>query len=162
MLGNESSAEFIRDWSVLMSKHYRDREQTPDGWVRLGSGCYRVAYLNELEGIVYKVEHRYGVAYGQTNEGEFQNLRSMRLTRLPKGIRFPRYHLYSLDGRTVAAMEYLPKLLSEFSRYVGEGATYWNLQSKLCDTFPDLWDMHGANIAVDENTKEIVPIDLGV
>lgn len=159
MLGNESSAEFIRDWSLLTSKHYRP-EQAPQGWTRLGSGCYRVAYLNALEGIVYKVEHRYG-GFGQTNEGEFQKLRSMRLTRLPKGIRFPRYHLYSLDGRTVAAMEYLPKLLKDFSRYGGEGATYWNLKSKLCDTLPDLWDMHGANIAVDENTKEIVPIDLG-
>lgn len=159
MLGNESSAEFIRDWSLLMSKHYRS-EQAPQGWTRLGSGCYRVAYLNALEGIVYKVERCYGTG-GQTNEGEFQKLRSMRLTRLPEGIRFPRYHLYSLDGRTVAAMEYLPKLLKDFGRYVGEGATYWNLKSKLCDTFPDLWDMHGANIAVDENTKEIVPIDLG-
>lgn len=161
MLGNESSAEFIRDWSVLMSKHYREQEQTPDGWVRLGSGCYRVAYLNALEGIVYKVERRYGSAYNQTNEGEFQQLRSMRLTTLPKGIRLPRYHLYSLDGRAVAAMEYLPKLLASFSRY-GEGQTYWNLRGKLCETFPDLWDMHGDNIAVDENTKEIVPIDLGV
>lgn len=160
MLGNESSAEFIRDWSVLTSGHSGQREAAPDGWVRLGGGCYRVAYLNALEGIVYKVERRYGTG-GQTNEGEFQQLRSMRLTRLPRGIRFPRYHLYSLDGRTVAAMEYLPKLLNDFNRYNGEGVTYWNLRSKLCDTFPDLWDMHGANIAVDENTKEIVPIDLG-
>lgn len=159
MLGNEQSAEFIRDWSVLMSKHCREREQTPDGWVRLGSGCYRVAYLNAIEGIVYKVEHRYGSG-GQTNEGEFQNLCRMMLTRLPQGIRFPRYHLYSLDGRTVAAMEYLPKLLKSFSHY-GEGQTYWSLQHKLCDTFPHLWDMHGGNIAVDERTSEIVPIDLG-
>lgn len=159
MLGNESSAEFIRDWSLLMSKHYRP-ERAPQGWTRVGRGCYRVAYLNESEGTVYKVEHSYG-GFGQTNEGEYLKLRSMMLTRLPAGIRFPRYELHRLDGRTVAAMEYVPRLLADFSNFEPDGNIYWSLKNVLCRTFPDLWDMHAKNVGVDVNTKEIVPIDLG-
>lgn len=160
MLGNETSAEFIRDWYALMHKHHRWEERAPEGWVRLGDGCYRAAYLHVDENVVYKVEHKYGRG-GQTNEGEFKQLCDIKFTKLPKGIHLPRYHLHKLDGRTVAAMEYVPKLLSSFSTYRGAGVSYWILRAALCETLPQLSDMHGDNIAVDEDTQEIIPIDLG-
>jgi hypothetical protein len=57
-------------------------------------------------------------------------------------------------------MEYLPRLLSSYSS-VGDGSGYWNARSGLCQIFPDLWDAHGGNIAVDQESGQIVPIDLG-
>lgn len=158
-LGSEENAEFIRDWFVLMHKHDRDTYNPPKGFKRLGSGAYRVAYLSEVENVVYKVEWRYSQSYGQSNEEEYLNLRSMMLRKLPDTVRFPKYHLWELDGRTVAAVEYLPNLLDTYGRE--RGAKYWDAKRDLCRTFPDLWDSHGANIAVDEKAGKIVPIDLG-
>lgn len=158
-LGSEENAEFIRDWFVLMDKHGRSTYTPPSGFRRLGSGAYRVAYLSEVENVVYKVEWRYGRSDEQSNQEEYLNLRSMMLRKLPDTVRFPKYHLWELDGRTVAAVEYLPNLLDT---YGGErGAKYWAAKRDLCRTFPDLWDSHGANIAVDEEAGKIVPIDLG-
>ena len=160
MLGNEKDATFIRDWYLLMAEHYRSQENPPCGFKRLGFGCYRVAYLHEATNVVYKIEHRYDDC-GQTNLAEYRKLRSYMLRKMPKDIRFPQYHLWKLDGRTVAAMEYFPKLLWSFSRYGGEGEKYWTASGRLGDALPDLWDTHGANIAVDEENGQIVPIDLG-
>ena len=160
-LGDKADAEFIRNWHLLMRKRYPSIESAPDGFKYLGEGCYRTAYLDEGTNVVYKVENRYGDDYGQSNREEYLNLRSMMLRKLPTNIRFPEYHLWELDGRTVAAMEYLPRLLDSFPQYGEEGQSYWGARRELCRTFPALWDSHGANIAVDENTKQIVPIDVG-
>lgn len=159
-LGSEENAEFIRDWFVLMRKHGRDTCTPPEGFKRLGSGAYRVAYLSEPENVVYKVEWCYGRSFDQSNQEEYLNLRSMMLRKLPDTVRFPKYHLWELDGRTVAAVEYLPNLLDQYGRWNG-GQKYWGAKRDLCRTFPDLWDSHGANIAVDEEAGKIVPIDLG-
>lgn len=159
-LGFETEAEFIRDWFILMDKHGRDTYLPPRGFKRLGSGAYRVAYLSEETNVVYKVEQTYGRSYDQSNEEEYLNLRSMMLRKLPETVRFPKYHLWRLDGRTVAAMEYLPKLLNQYGGRNG-GQKWWEAKRDLCLTFPDLWDSHGANIAVDEEAGKIVPIDLG-
>ncbi len=158
-LGSEEEAEFIRDWFILMDKHDRDTYNAPSGWRRLGNGAYRVAYLSEVTNVVYKVESLYGRPVGQSNEEEYLNLRSMMLRKLPETVRFPKYHLWRLDGRTVAAMEYLPRLLNSFGPRAGR--EYWQARNDLCRTFPDLWDSHGGNIAVDEEAGKIVPIDLG-
>ena len=159
-LGTEENAEFIRDWFILMNKYDRDTHYAPEGFRRLGNGAYRVAYLNEVENVVYKIEWNYGRSYDQSNKEEYLNLRSMMLCKLPETVRFPKYHLWELDGRTVAAMEYLPNLLDQYGGWNG-GQKWWDAKRELCRTFPDLWDSHGANIAVDEESGKIVPIDLG-
>lgn len=160
--GNETDARFIRDWYVLMAEHRREyQEQPPSGWSKLGSGCYRAAFLNTMSGLVYKVEHRYGNGYGQSNQGEAETFRRFMLRKLPKGCRLPRWAHYELDGRGVMVMEHFEKLLHDYSMYSEEGAPYWNAQNKFSSSFPDLWDLHGSNIAVDEETRTIVPIDLG-
>lgn len=160
MLGNKYDAEFIRDWFLLMWKHGQDETCAPNGFRYLGSGAYRSAYLHELTNVVYKVERNYGNSYDQSNKEEYLNLRSMMLRKLPKEIRFPEYYLWELDGKTVAAMEYLPNLLDQYGQW-NDGRRYWDAKRELCRAFPDLWDAHGANIAVDEATQQIVPIDLG-
>lgn len=160
-IGHEYEAGFIRDWLRLTSKYSRHEDAAPGGFKRLGSGCYRVAFLSEESKVVYKVQHSADERY-QSNRGEYLNLRSMMLRKLPKEIRFPRYYLWELEGRgdEVAAMEYLPKLLDSFGNF-GGGGKYWAARNGLCRIFPDLWDSHGANIAVDEESGQIVPIDLG-
>jgi hypothetical protein len=160
-VGRKEEAEFIRDWFRVMDKHGRATYQAPDGFKRLGNGAYRVAYLAKDSNVVYKVQWRATEQY-QSNRSEYLNLRSMMLCKLPEEIRFPKYHLWELDtpGDEVAAMEYLPKLLQNFSTF-GEGSRLWAARNTLCRVFPALWDSHGGNIAVDEKTGQIVPIDLG-
>lgn len=156
-LGTEAEASFISEWYQLMQKHGRWGE-SPARFENIGAGCYRTAFLSQDTNVVYKVEQSGYCA--QSNEEEYQNLRAMMLKKLPSNIRFPKYHLWKVEGGTVAAMEYFPRLLKSYSSY-GDGAPYWDARSKLCEIFPSLWDAHGGNIAVDEEAGQIIPIDLG-
>lgn len=152
MLGNETDARFIRDW-YLHKGCYLD---APKGWTRLGSGCYRTAFLSP-DGVVYKVQQNYAYSY-QTNKGEVEVIRRYWLRKLPRGCRFPRYQFFELDGKGVTAMERLPKLLKDFSRY--EENSPWTLLDRLQEALVDVYDLHGANIGVDE-VGMLVPIDMG-
>jgi hypothetical protein len=160
MLGNEHDAKFIRDWHFAEIREWQSAE-TPPGFLLIGSGCARVAYLHKKTNVVYKVEKRYNSGRLQSNEAEYNYLRSQILRKAPKGIRFPRYSLHRLDGRCVSALEYLPLLLRDFDVNTEEGSRYWDLRYRLVDFLPDLFDLHGQNIAVDADSGQIVPIDLG-
>lgn len=161
MIGNADDARFICDWYIgQLSTHDRYDVGAPKGWVRLGSGCYRAAFVSP-DGVVYKVQHRRDAgAYG--NAGEAQNLRRYWLTKMPKGCRLPRYRLFELGGEeTVIAMERFSKLLTDVSRYQSPGDRYWALKSALENVMYDLYDLHGRNVAIDEENNLLVPIDLG-
>jgi hypothetical protein len=159
MIGNADEALFIRDWYIGLGAERRyDSHDTPEGWERLGNGAYRAAFLSP-SGVAYKVQHSYKYS-SQSNAGEAKTLRRYWLTRMPKGCRLPRWSLYELDGKEVMAMERFTKLLNHFSHY-GEGSEYWDRVSDLNDVINDQWDFHGANLAVDEEAKLLVPIDLG-
>jgi hypothetical protein len=164
MLGNEENARFIRDWYLDVMREYYSgdndrRREAPEGWRRLGAGCYRQVYLHVETSVVYKVEHNYRDGW-QSNKGEAQNIRKLMFTRLPKGCRLPRYQLFRLDGKAVIAMEYFEKLLREFSMYGDSGRDYWTAKTEMLNAV-NLSDMHASNVAVDEINKQIVPIDLG-
>lgn len=167
MLGNEADARFIRDWHFDTGSQkdaWGDRTQRePEGWKRLGAGCYRVAYLSP-DGVVYKVQQHYakpGQWQSQSNKGEAETLRRYWLTKMPKGCRLPRWGFFELDGRGVVAMELLGRTLSQVSQYSPEGSRYWGALGRLQDVMRDVYDLHGGNLAVDEENQKLVPIDLG-
>jgi hypothetical protein len=160
VIGNADEALFIRDWYIGQGPQRRyESNDTPEGWERLGSGCYRAAFLSP-SGVVYKVQHSYEYS-GQSNAGEAETLRRYWLTRMPKGCRLPRWSLYELDGKEVMAMERFARLLSSFSSFSAEGEEYWKRLTALTDVIDDQWDFHGANLGVDEEAGLLVPIDLG-
>lgn len=161
MIGNESDAQFIRDYVLEGGERdiYGEVTSAPKGWVRLGSGCYRSAWLHEESNVVYKVEHWYSDGYGQSNAGEAKNLRRYYLTKLPEGCRLPRFGYFELDGRGVVAMERFDKLLKYVS-YYDDPHGYYTRLTHLQEALRDLWDLHGANLAIDEVNKLLVPIDL--
>lgn len=165
MLGNEEDARFIRDW------HFGGRRddwgnpvgELPEGWGRLGSGSYRIAYLSP-DGVVYKVQQRYalpGEYEGQSNKSEAENLRRFWLIKMPPGCRLPRFQFFELDGKGVMAMERLGRTLSQYSQWDEKGSNYWALRNKLYRTLTGVCDLHGGNLAVDEERDLLVPIDLG-
>lgn len=70
----------------------------PEGWKRLGSGCYRTAYLSP-RGVVYKVNaRRYdGEEYDGYNHAEFRNIITIKSTRtVPEMWRIPDATLYRM------------------------------------------------------------------
>lgn len=158
MIGNADEALFIRDWYLSQSPQRRYEDGAPEGWKKLGRGCYRAAFLSP-SGAVYKVQHSYEYS-SQSNAGEAETLRRYWLTRMPKGCRLPRWSLYELDGKEVMAMERFTKLLNDFPS-CGEGSEYWGLLTDLNDVINDQWDFHGANLGVDVEAGLLVPIDLG-
>lgn len=160
MIGNEVDAEFIRDYVTDVSgDYYRDGTKPPKGWKRLGSGCYRSAWLHEASGVVYKVQHGYLNSW-QSNEGEAGTLRRYFLKKMPKGCRLPRWQYFALDGRGVIAMERFTKLLRQVSRYQDPRGYHDRLRA-LRGVLNDVSDFHGGNLAIDEENDLLVPIDLG-
>ena len=163
MIGNEADARFIRDWyRETTGSSYGDAPRNvPEGWEYVSSGCYRSVYLHVASGAVYKIERDPGYG-GQSNDDEANNLRKYRFRKMPKGCRFPRWALYDLGGGdNVMAMEYFTHLLNRYSRYNENGSRHWENLRKIQNVLRDLWDLHGANLAVDQTTEELVPIDLG-
>lgn len=169
MLGNEEDARFIRDWHIAITASEGDYDRktgeyrSPEGWERLGSGCYRVAYLSP-DGVVYKVQLYYaapGRYEGQSNKTEVANLRKYWLTKMPEGCRLPRWGFFELDGRGVMAMEQFNKLLKQYSKRDAEGSRYWTALNRLQNVMCDMYDFHGGNLAVDEENQKLVPIDMG-
>lgn len=160
MIGNPGYATYIRDWYVEeYAKPWGQREDCPEGWRLLGGGLFRKAFLSP-DGVVYKVQHNYKYS-GQTNEGEWETFKRMRLEcRMPKGVRLPRMYYHALDGRGVIAMEKMGRLLREFSVYSEEGSSLWTRRAELCE-ITGMWDLHGENLALDETTSELVIIDWG-
>lgn len=163
MIGNAEDARFIRDWSLQRYKDdpydYIPGPSAPEGWKRLGKGCFRIAYLSP-DGVVYKVERHYGDGWSQSNRGEDKNLRRYRFTKMPEGCRLPRWQYFELDGKGVMAMERFDKLLRQFSRYEGGNGKYYAALSRLSRLMIDIGDFHDANLAVDPNGL-LVPIDMG-
>lgn len=164
MLGNEADARFIRDWYVEeRGKREWDQRDAPKGWTRLGAGCYRTVFLSP-DGVVYKVQQRYAKPdqyEGQCNKSEAANLRRYWLTKMPEGCRLPRWGFFELDGRGVVVMERFEKTLSRYSQYTPDGSRYWGAFGRLQRTLQDVYDLHGGNLAVDEESQLLVPIDLG-
>lgn len=164
MLGNEADARFIRDWYVEeREKREWDQRDAPKGWTRLGAGCYRTVFLSP-DGVVYKVQQHYakpGGYEGQSNKTEVANLRKYWLKKMPEGCRLPRWGFFELDGRGVVAMELLGKTLSQVSQYSDEGSRYWTALGRLQGVMRDMYDLHGGNLAVDEENQKLVPIDMG-
>lgn len=155
MIGNETDARFIRDW-VRGGKHYH-----PEGWQRLGTGCYRAAWLHVASGVVYKVQHEATYSY-QTNHAEARNIARYRFKKMPKGCRLPRYQFFALDNQEdgVMAMERFSKLLREVSYYQDPNG-YYDRHKELQGVLRDVYDLHGGNLAIDEENELLVPIDLG-
>jgi len=164
MIGNEVDARFIRDWyrETTQNASWATPNKVPEGWKYLSSGCYRSVYLHVESGVVYKIERDRNYTGGQTNEGEYNNLRLYRFKRMPKGCRFPRWAFYAFEDQdNVMAMEYFTHLLKEYSRYDEKGSRHWENLRKIRNVLQGIWDLHGANLAVDQTTEELVPIDLG-
>ncbi len=160
MIGNIEEASFI----LRHVRSYQGGNQwtyatpgAPDGWEKLGEGCYRVTYLSP-SGVAYKVQlHRDSY---QSNEGEFRNIRKQYLTKLPKGCRLPRVGLFKAEEEYVIAMEYFENLLRDFGYYTAEGSRYHDALHRLQYAVP-ISDMHGSNVAVDVENDQIIPIDWG-
>jgi hypothetical protein len=161
-IGTEEEAGFILYWylHVAAKSGYYDQPEAPEGWKRLGSGCYRIAYLSP-SGVVYKVQGRYEANDDrwQSNKTETANLRKNALKKFPKGCRLPRWSEFYFGTKTVVAMEKFDKLLNQLS--YGERDSVRALKQEMLRVVTDLLDTHDANLAYDVTTKEVVIIDWG-
>lgn len=162
MIGNETEARFIHEWyrNQRSKGDYWDNPGpvAPEGWKRLGSGCYRTAFLAP-SGTVYKVQNN-PTSY-QSNESEAETLRGLMFRKLPKGCRFPRYQLFMVgEGEGVMAMERMTSLLRDYGQWGEKDRRVRNLKNKLVDALYELWDLHDQNVGVAEDGA-VVPIDLG-
>lgn len=71
----------------------------PREFVLSAEGTTRMVYL--INGVVYKVEYCYGV-----NELEYDNILNS-VSLLPDNVKYPEATLYSIEGETIIAMEYI-------------------------------------------------------
>ncbi len=145
MIGNAADAKLISECGGYA---------TPKGWRRLGSGCYRTAYLSP-EGVVYKVET---YRANGCNKREADNLiRLNKKCRMPEGTRLPKFTYYSDCG--VIAMERLDRTLHEVDDHE-DWNKYQSLRAQI-GYATRICDMHNGNVMVDDETGDLVPVDLG-
>lgn len=159
MIGSAANATLIKKWHDKVSDNWMmDFSSPPEGWTYVGCGAYRRVYLGP-DGVVYKLEKHQGDE--QSNEGEIKAIeRILKENSMPEGSRLPKA-CYFTDSR-VLAMEKLGKTLSELSSALsGEDySRYMRIKSNIvsqCKVF----DLHTANVMIDDKTKELVPVDLG-
>lgn len=155
MIGNAKDAQIIAD----VARKYAPRKDVPPGWKYLGSGAFRWVYLSP-DGVVYKV-NRYVGDEEQSNEIEYRTIVKLlkENTTFPKGTRLPRSTYYSSSD--VMAMEYFEDTLAKARKSLAEDqvSKYISLRNLLALEC-GLGDMHDFNVMIDNETRELVPVDL--
>lgn len=168
MIGNAEEARFIFNWFFDDREKLRDEswdfdfQVAPEGWVYLGEGAYRIAYLAP-SGVVYKVEQYLGGL--QSNFGEYLTWKRLYFKcKMPKHSRLPKLAYYPIEVPEVGviAIERFHRCLNTLSwneRQLEE--TSYDLVQSQIQAVTGVGDLYGSNIFVDEATKQLVPTDLG-
>ncbi len=168
-IGNDHDAQTILYWVRSHPKHEYGKPicvqqgEAPEGWEFLGSGSYRSVWLSP-EGVAYKVNHS---AWDEQSEGELAKLKEVweNQERLPALCRVPRFESYKVDGEPVVAIEAVNgKTLSDsYYENVIDRETHKMHQEhlRMIENRFKLWDMHGENAMIDEETGELVVVDFG-
>lgn len=176
ILGNSQDARLIYSWVHESKKDPyamgRGSQGAPEGWKFLGYGSFRSAWLSP-DGVVYKVEHYYptygGPDFTSDNSKEYRNWLLWRKCELPARVRLPEVTLYENGGKPVIAMEcvrgdvlrkwrgvdiYNPNSWSTAFKF------YQKLMHAAEDALDGMSDMHDENCMVDDETGELVIVDL--
>jgi hypothetical protein len=135
---------------------YNNDSPAPKGFKKIGSGCYRVAYLHRPTEIVYKV----GSAH--TNLEESRNARALS-RRSTRGMRFnlhiPRTRTYLMnDGGRVIAQEFAKGAKGTYCSAIYGYESGCSCEREVCfatvlDTirkWSGLEDIHEKNVLVDK------------
>lgn len=139
-------------------------------WNRIGQGCYRTAYLNVMDNLVYKVGTRYA------NETEFENTSRLldRLLDVPPidiNVRIPRAaHFDGLCNRqleSVIVQEYAADCV--YTNCASEFAQPCDCNRSYCYTdiigelsrWSSLYDLHSENVLHNVKNDIFWIIDLG-
>ncbi len=167
MLGNSQDAKFITEWARGCPDGSNRRfygGPMPEGWKFIGYGSFRSVYLSP-EGVAYKVQQYYS-QYSWDNVGEYQNWQRIhRECEFPEGVRLPDLTLYENGGKPVVAMEYVRGMtLADFNRSCqgDEQDKYRRYRGLMveCGYGFNLLDMHEENVMVDEESGDLVVIDI--
>lgn len=165
MIGNRGYAMYIREWVRDTQRaeglgNWSTPRWAPDGWQYLGQGCYRGAYLSP-DKVVYKIQVHPGRFSGQPNFDEYRRWWKLRLRfREMDGMRWPLMNCFEFEGGDdINAMDHVGKTLSQ---YDGPDRQHYVTAAQTFSWHVSLSDMHHGNLAVDEERKLIVPIDLGM
>jgi hypothetical protein len=184
VIGNARDAEMIRNY-VVNSRIVREersnyecgyfigpvrkRPSRPEGWKRIGGGCFRSAWLSP-DGVIYKVEHAYG-SYGQSNSEEYENVvRILTGNKSHPYVSIPRVTYYALDGRGVIAMEYVKGENPGYCHGCGSGYRHCTTKVRgkcINQIYVEiekefgLFDMHSGNVMFIPEQESFVVIDIG-
>lgn len=164
-IGNVSDATLIRTWvrdSPKRSKWGRPdcvhKGYAPEGWKYLGSGSFRSVWLSP-EGVAYKVLHT-PEDYDNQQRGELDCLARAWEIELPARCRVPKYQPYVFEGEIITAVERINGKTLDDSYGEDDYDEFATIKS-IASRRLGLQDMHGDNCMVDENTRELVLVDLG-
>ena len=124
-------------------------------WEYLTGGSIRSVLLHKPTNVVYKVEADEPWAEGYNNADEIRNARALRRKSWVH-VRIPATSGFTIDGRTVVAMEYVE---GDLGRDV-ERTHNKPARQEIFDK-GKLHDLHGDNFKFEHSTGKLVPIDLG-
>lgn len=165
MIGNEQDATFINSWVHENMEHGRpslySRENPPEGWEFVGKGSYRSVWKSP-EGVLYKVQHY----AGGDNMREWRNYqRIVEDARIIPGCRIPKMSYIPIgDGREgIIAAECINGRTVQWY-YDEDSDAYPDEYSDLVFEMETKWrlgDLHMENVMVDEDSGELVAVDLG-
>ena len=164
ILGNAQDARLISDFIRAVPERKYGNKGAPNGWEFLGYGSFRSAWRSP-DGVCYKVEHYYS-DYESDNGCEYQNWRKWCKYELPEGVRIPSLTYYENNGRPVVAMECVKgRTLSQWASdncLPFNDGTYLEYRSLMREAGRVVGsaDMHVENVMIDEDTQDLVIVDL--
>lgn len=158
IVGNAEDARLIHNHVREHGRH----GPAPKGWKRAGQGSFRSAWLSP-DGVVYKVQH-YHHSH-QSNEGEIQNILKILSGRpLPEQCRIPQATFYDVGNSTndgVIAMECVNGK-TVYERYDYRPPAEVSNRIESLSKAVRLRDLHDENVMIDDNTGDLVLVDLGM
>ncbi len=136
-----------------------DWNHIPDGWRRIGSGCFRQVFLHVDSNVVYKTETQSGYDPEYGSAAEVRNARRLRSGTdgfVGSYIRIPPTSCFTINNELVVAMERVSGTLFadiEPEGRMGFREACWELYRL------GFMDMHDANFFVDAD-RYLVPVDM--
>lgn len=139
--------------AIEVNEEYEQTSAEKTGWMLLGGGSMRNAWLHIGTNVVYKVETWRNE--GMDNATEAKRAAALRVLAWTN-VRIPLTSLFKVESQEVLAME---RIIGTLGTHSNKGSNAEHRREML--ERGRLSDMHGDNFMFEDSSGKLVPVDMG-